>query len=567
MDHAALNRILEARVKDLAGKRPPRNRADHEKGLERQREILARTLGLYPEPPRTELNAQVTGTLQRDGYRVEKLRYESRKGVLVTAHLYLPEGEGPFPLVLSPHGHFQYKKSTPVVQALGIGLAALGFACLLVDSPGYSWDDNEQNERRVMGTHDDPWLTLGAPVQGQYVWDLVRGLDYCEARKEIDAKRVGVTGASGGGTATMYAFAYDPRIQVAVPVCAATSMEIMPNNGCFCNHLPGVMEIGDRSDVLAMRAPSPLCLIGASDDPEFPLAGHQKTFEKLQTIYKGYKAQDAVRLEIIEGQHDYNRRMREAAYAFFAEHLKGQPRRQHVPEPRPLTDGQTNPYEAGTEKHDSPELLVTAPADRQTKTMRSVLEEGLREPHPKEFVAEKRIAPWAKYGPAPFKVAMPDLILMDSGSGKADDHTLELRRTELNIRMLIYLGLSPAEFLAQILHMHLPGKPETWESDALTGDALSSMIASVRTLVKSAEPADPVKLVKAVGNFSSLVAMHFQLLRPGIEIDCTYQPTSWLELYETQDVGMLQPAARYLKWPFTQRASETPEHSPPAVDL
>ena len=553
MDYAALNRMLESRVKELAARKPPRSRADHEKRLADQRLLLAKTLGLHPEPPRTELSARVTGVIARPGYRIEKIRYESRPNILVTAHLYLPEGPGPFPLILSPHGHFEFKKSTPVVQALGIGLSLLGFACLLVDSPGYSWDDNEQNERRAMGTHDDPWLTMGAPVQGQYVWDLVRGLDYCETRSEIDSKRVGITGCSGGGTATLYAFAYDERIQAAAPVCAATSMEIMPNNGCFCNHLPQVMDIGDRADVLAMRAPAPVCLIGASDDPEFPESGHHKSLEKLRAIYKPFKAQDAVRLEIVEGRHDYNRRMREAAYAFFAEHLQGKPRAGHLPEPRPLTDGQTNPYEAGTEPHDSPELLVTMPEERETQTLRAALEQKLKEPNPSEYEATKRLVPWPKYGPINLNVAMPDLILSDLGSTPTNDHTIELNPKELNIRMLIYLGLSPAEFMAQILHHNLPGRPETWESSALgtlSADPISSMIASVKTLVKSAEPAEPVKNVRAIGQFSSMVAAHFKLLRPNVEVEASFEPRSWQELYATQDVALLQPGARYLKWPF-----------------
>lgn len=549
MDFAVLDKMLEARVKDLAGRRLPRNRYGHEERLESQRLQLAKSLGLYPAPPRTDLHARVTGVVERQGYRIEKVRYESRPGVLVTAHLYMPAGEGKFPLVLAPHGHFEFKKSTPVVQSLGIGLALLGFACLLVDSPGYSWDDNEQNERRGMGTHDDPWLAMGAPVQGQYVWDLVRGLDYCETRPDIDATKVGITGASGGGTATMLAFAYESRITAAVPVCAATSMEVMPRNGCFCNHLPGLMEVGDRSDVLAMRAPAPVCLIGASDDPEFPIEGHHKSFEKLKSIYRAYKAEGNVRLEIVEGKHDYNRRMREAAYAFFAQHLKGEAARGHLSEPRPLTDGQNNPYEAGTEPHDSPELLVTAPEDRQTLSFRQVLEKALEEPYPSDEDPVKRLAPWLKYGNLQLKIASPDLILADPGTMPPSDHTIELLPDKLDIRFLLYLGLSPAEFVAQVLHLLLPGKPEGWEANAITGaDAISSMIASVKTLVNSNDGLEPIRHVRAVGEFSSMVARHLHAFRDGLEIQTSYNPESWLDLYRRQKPYLIQPGARYLKF-------------------
>lgn len=551
MDAALLNKMLEARVKDLAARRIPSRRSEHEARLPEQKLALAKALGLHPAPPKTDLNAQVTGILHREGYRIEKLRYESRPGLLVTAHLYLPEKEGKFPLILCPHGHWEFKKSTPVVQARCIGLALLGFAALLVDSPGVSWDDNDQNERKAMGTHDDPWLCMGAPVQGQYVWDLVRGLDYCETRPEIDASKVGITGASGGGTATMLAFAFDERISAAAPVCAATSMEINPHNGCFCNHKGGLMEVGDRSDILAIRAPAPVCLIGATEDPEFPLAGHQLCFEKLQKIYRLYKAEANVRREYVEGSHDYNRRMREAMYAFFSEHLKGQPRRSFLAEPRPLTDGQHNPYESGTEPHSSPELLVTLPEDRSTVTFRQLLERTFVEPHPEPFDALKRLAPWAKYGVLDLKASSTEIDLIDAGPDvNAGPNTFILDPKDWDIRLLIYLGLSPAEFFAQVLHMHLPGKPEGWESNALGADAITSMIASVKHIVQGTDKQEAIQVARARGPVSSMVAQHLKLLRPTLAIEVSDSFSGWKDLYDRQMTALIQPNARYLKWPF-----------------
>jgi hypothetical protein len=374
-------------------------------------------------------------------------------------------------------------------------------------------------------------------------------LDYCESRADIDTTRVGITGASGGGTATMYAFAFDERIKAAAPVCSATSLETWVQNGCFCNHLPGVLEIGDRSDVLALRAPNPICLIGATDDPEFPLGGHQQSYRKLQAIYRLYRADTNVRLEIVEGKHDYNRRMREAMYAFFCEHLLGQPRRGHVPEPIPLTDGHENPYESGTEDARSHELLVTSPEDRSTKTFRELLEQTFTEPHPSEFEPQKRLVPWEKFGPLNLTVESGKLILKD---GEASDQpgSYPMNPNALDIRLLIYLGMSPYEFLAQIFHMFLPGKPENWEANVLQGDAITSMIASVKTLVKGTESQEPVVRVEANGPFSSLVARHLGLLRPNLELELSHQPGSWRELYDEQNVGLLQPNARYLKWPY-----------------
>src|SRR6185312_337796 len=131
MDAGHFNRMLDGRIRDLAkvgGCVPAQSR----------REELLRCLGLSPLPPRTDLRAAVTRSAQFEGYRVEAIRYESRPGLLVTADLYLPDGPGPHPVILNPHGHWEYKKSTPVVQARGISLALEGFAAMVIESPGWS---------------------------------------------------------------------------------------------------------------------------------------------------------------------------------------------------------------------------------------------------------------------------------------------------------------------------------------------------------------------------------------------------------------------------------------------
>src|SRR5262249_48315049 len=151
----------------------------------------------------------------------------------------------------------------------------------------------------------------------------IRALDYLETRPEADMGRVGLTGASGGGLATTYAFAADERFGCAVPVCYATSLEVNPNNGCLCNHVPGTLQIGDRADGLAIRAPAPVLVIGASDDPEFPPEGTKRTGEKLEALWSLLGAPGAARWRIFESGHDYSRPMREAALGFLDLHLRG----------------------------------------------------------------------------------------------------------------------------------------------------------------------------------------------------------------------------------------------------
>jgi hypothetical protein len=72
----------------------------------RQRELKGRFLeALGDLPEKTPLNPRVVGRERRDGYRIEKVIYESRPDHHVAATLYLPDGDGPFPGVLMPIGH------------------------------------------------------------------------------------------------------------------------------------------------------------------------------------------------------------------------------------------------------------------------------------------------------------------------------------------------------------------------------------------------------------------------------------------------------------------------------
>jgi dienelactone hydrolase len=158
---------------------------------------------------------------------------------------------------------------------------------------------------------------------GVYVFDLMRALDYLETRPEADLTRVGITGASGGGLATLWAFAADERFTCAAPVCFATSLEVEPHNGCPCNHVPGTLRLGDRADVLAVRAPAPVFVIGADDDPEFPAEGTRRTGDKLRSIYALFGAQASARAQVFRSRHDYNLEMVGAALGFFDQHLRG----------------------------------------------------------------------------------------------------------------------------------------------------------------------------------------------------------------------------------------------------
>jgi len=358
---------IESRVRAAAALQLPVKREQAEGRKAEGRAHLLRGLGLDPMPERTPLEARVTGVLDRDGYRIEKIAFQSRPDFWVTAHLYLPDGDGPFPVILNPHGHWGWKKTEPVVQARLIAQAKHGYLAMIVDSPGRSFEGGRAVERRQEGPHDEWRLSMSVgTATGVYVWDLMRALDYLETRSEADMTRVGVTGASGGGTATTYVFAADERIDCAVPVVYATSLEINPHNGCLCNHVPGTLRVGDRSDVLALRAPAPLLVIGAREDREFPPEGTELTGKKVHAIWTLYDAGDSARWLIFDGPHDYNRAMREAAMGFFDLHLRG------IGDGSPVTEP-----ESPTEPPDAAELVVLPEWPEGARTMLDLARERL----------------------------------------------------------------------------------------------------------------------------------------------------------------------------------------------
>jgi dienelactone hydrolase len=337
--------------------------AFEEERARRKREFL-RSIGLDPLPERTLLQARIVGKLERDTYTIEKLVYESRPDFPVTAHVYVPKGHAgeKLPVIVNATGHWEHKKTEPTEQARCIDQVRDGYLAIEVDSPGHSFEGNAQIERRGAGTHWDPRLIAGSTTADTiYVWDLMRALDYLETRPDADMARVGITGVSGGGHVTMFAFAADERFQCAVPVCYPSSFLDNWENGCDCNHVPGYVQVGDRADVIGIRAPAPVFVIGAKDDPEFPALGTRHTGEKLKAQWKLFGAEDRAWWKLFDGGHDYSRPMREAALGFFDLYLKRQGDGAPVAE-RPMS----------TEPPEAPELFCIGPQETKQLTMRDI---------------------------------------------------------------------------------------------------------------------------------------------------------------------------------------------------
>ena len=286
---------------------------------------------------RTPLHAQVRGTIQEDGYRIEKIVFQSSPGVYVTGVLYLPEGESlfPVPAVLGVHGHTPRGKHDLRYQFLGIGFAKRGYGYFQLDAFG-------AGERLPLGGHDDGGVHLaitGASMGGVLAWDNMRALDYLCSRPEVDASRIGVTGASGGGNQSMYIAALDERITAASPtasVCTYPGL-IYRGIGCPCEFLPNLLRYGDLPQVLALIAPRALLVNIGTEEETFPIWAAREAYDFVRHVYQLYGAEDRLtKFETII-PHGYYRELRESTHRFFDKWLRG------IESPEPVSEPSTRP--------------------------------------------------------------------------------------------------------------------------------------------------------------------------------------------------------------------------------
>jgi|GEM_PF-52077 len=289
---AQIHELLEKRKQDVAALKTPEAVKQRQEKL---RALFFEALGDLPE--KTPLNARVVGEEKRDGYRVERVVYESRPGHHVTAALYLPDAKGPVPGVLVPCGHSANGKAGGTYQQVCHLMAKNGLAVLCYDPVGQGERLqllNDQGKAAIAGSTTEHTMSgigsllVGRCLAAYRIWDGFRSMDYLASRPEVDPDRLGCTGNSGGGTLTAYLMALDPRISVAVPSCYITSLDrlfatIGPQDAE--QNIPGQVAFGlDHADFAILRAPKPtLFSVGTRDF--FDIQGSWDTFREVKLIY------------------------------------------------------------------------------------------------------------------------------------------------------------------------------------------------------------------------------------------------------------------------------------------
>lgn len=306
-----------------------KTKADWQKRQSLVRAKLAEAVGAFPA--KTPLNPVVTGTLERDDFRVEKLYFESQPGYFVTAALFLPKNKvGKSPAILYCSGHTANGFRSDVYQHTILNYVKKGFIVLAFDPIGQGERQQYRDRKgKSSPTQDHSYsgtypFVAGSSAANYFVWDGIRAIDYLISRPEVDASRLGITGRSGGGTQTAYIAALDDRILAAAPECYITTTDkLWQSNGPQDaeQNLVKSLYLGlDLPDLIEVRAPKPTLIVSTTRDM-FPIQGVRDTYAEAKAAFGAYGKADNLHKVEDDAPHASTPKNREATYAFFQKYL------------------------------------------------------------------------------------------------------------------------------------------------------------------------------------------------------------------------------------------------------
>ena len=310
-------------------------------GWQQRQEIIKKTLLdiVGPFPEKTPLNAKIVRTIDKEGFRIEHIIYESQPGFFVTSSMFIPDGlkgKTRAPAIIYVSGHSAEGYRSAVYLNIITNLVMKGFVVFAFDPVGqgerYEYIDPSTGKSLISGANEHTYSGIQAFITGSsqaryMIWDGIRAVDYLLTRKEVDPGRIGITGRSGGGTQSAYISAMDDRIYAAAPENYLTNftrllMNIGPQDAE--QNMFNIISRGlDHPDYLIVRAPKPALMITTSRDM-FNIQGVLEMEKEVAAIYRAYEKEENFSRIEDDAPHASTEKNRKAMYAFFQQHLNKQ---------------------------------------------------------------------------------------------------------------------------------------------------------------------------------------------------------------------------------------------------
>lgn len=298
---------------------------------EELRAAVIEAMGGFPED-KCPLDPEIVERFETPYYVRETVLFQSRSELTVFSYMLIPKGfKAPGPCLIAIPGHGRgvdsivgYKEDGSMREwgewgeyqkDFALQAVSHGFAVLAVEQLGFGHRRDEMARRggpeiSSCQPASGAALLLGETMAGWRVWDIVRAVDYLETRSEIDPKRIGAVGISGGGMTTFFSASIDRRI-VAAFVSGYFNLfreSIFSISHCIDNYIPGILKKAEMPDIGGLIAPRPLFIESGTKDPIFPVEATRKAFLRLQEIYRVFGAEDRLGLHIFEGDHQFDGR-------------------------------------------------------------------------------------------------------------------------------------------------------------------------------------------------------------------------------------------------------------------
>ncbi len=287
---------------------------------------IAELLGGFPAE-RAALQPQTLEVREFPGYRREKFVFQSRPGLYVLGYLVTPaKTRAPYPAVVCIPGHGRGVDDIVGIDAQGRDRAARegyeydfalqvsehGMAAVAIEPLAFGCRRDPITKKKGLAAYAcqptaGSALLLGQTMIGWRVYDVMRTIDWIETRKELDARRVGCMGISGGGTCTTFAAALEPRIRAAMISGYLNTFRdtMMSVSHCIDNYVPGILNWAEVYDVAGLIAPRPLFIESGERDRLFPIAASRASFARVKKVYETFGTAELTEQETFDGPHSF----------------------------------------------------------------------------------------------------------------------------------------------------------------------------------------------------------------------------------------------------------------------